>query len=73
MPIHYLPHEAQLQLELAARQDPNAVARLEKRLCTHFNRTFAVAVGDLHYAIHGLGMAMELGPGDEVVVSPIEP
>lgn len=72
MSLLYLPHEAQQQLELATRPDPEAVARLEKRMREHFAMPYAVGVGDLHHAVLALGMAMELGPGDEVLVSPIE-
>lgn len=52
--------------------DPGSVARMEKLLCTHYDRSFAVSVGDMHNAMLALGMAMELGHNDEVIVSPIE-
>lgn len=72
MPVHYLPHEAELALQLTLDPDRMATARVEKRIRLHYGFCHAVAVGDLHHAFLALGMAMEIGPGDEVVVSPLE-
>jgi hypothetical protein len=68
----YLAHQHQLQYVLASAPAWRAAGLLEKRLCKHFQKRFAIAVGDVHQAVLAVALATDIRPGDEVIVSPLE-
>lgn len=68
----YLTHQTQWQYVLASSPAWRAAAHLEKRLCGHFDKRYAIAVGDVHQALLAVALATDIQPGDEVIVSPIE-